>query len=85
MQVRIGAAEIAVKFTPDMQLRTQLQYDTITRCFRVLVRYRWEYRPETELFAALGETALAEGPLFDTRYRSQASESVLRLGHQFQF
>jgi hypothetical protein len=68
-----------------MQLRSQLQYDSVSRQLNALLRYRWEYAPGAELFAALGEAAEVTGAPPSLGYHSSGSELLLRLGHRFQF
>ncbi|MFO1410507.1 MAG: carbohydrate binding family 9 domain-containing protein [Steroidobacteraceae bacterium] len=84
-QIRIGQVELSLNFTPDMQLRSQLQYDSISRQMNALLRYRWEYAPGSEVFAAVGEAARITGAPPSLGYHSYGSELLLRLGHRFQF
>ena len=84
-QVRIGEFALILNFTPDMQLRSQLQYDSISRQLNGLLRYRWEYAPGAEVFAAVGEAARVTGAPPSLGYHSYGSELLLRLGHRFQF
>ena len=84
-QIRIGQLALSLNFTPDMQLRSQLQYDSVSELMSALLRYRWEYAPGAEIFAALGEAALASGTPPSLRYHSAGSEVLVRLGHRFQF
>jgi hypothetical protein len=84
-QIRIGQLTLSLNFTPDMQLRSQLQYDSVSELMSALLRYRWEYAPGAEIFAALGEAARASGTPPSLRYHSAGSEVLVRLGHRFQF
>jgi hypothetical protein len=84
-QIRIGQLALRLNFTPDMQLRSQLQYDSVTKQMNALLRYRWEYALGSELFAAIGEAARVTGALPSLGYHSSGSEVLLRLGHRFQF
>ena len=68
-----------------LQLRSQLQYDSISRQMNALLRYRWEYAPGSEVFAAVGEAARITGAPPSLGYHSYGSELLLRLGHRFQF
>lgn len=78
--VHIGMIDGVWNFTPDMSLRSQLQYDNISEKFAASLRYRWEWQPGTELLVVLGEDAtLAEG------YQSKASVFSVRLGKTFRF
>jgi hypothetical protein len=83
-QIRVGQLALNLNFTPDMQLRSQLQYDSVSRVMGALLRYRWEYAPGAEIFAALGEAALVTGSPPSLGYHSSGSELLLRLGHRFQ-
>jgi hypothetical protein len=83
-QIRVGQLALSLNFTPDMQLRSQLQYDSVSKLMSALLRYRWEYSPGAELFAALGEAALVTGTPPSLGYHSSGSELLLRLGHRFQ-
>jgi hypothetical protein len=84
-QVRIGQLALSLNFTPDMQLRSQLQYDSVSDLLNALLRYRWEYAPGSEIFAAVGEAARVTGALPSLGYHSSGSELLVRLGHRFQF
>jgi len=42
-----------VNFTPDMQFAMQAQYDNVSEGFGFLGRFRWEFRPGSEIFIAL--------------------------------
>jgi hypothetical protein len=84
-QIRVGQLALSLNFTPDMQLRSQLQYDSVSQLMSALLRYRWEYAPGAELFAALGEAALVSGSPPSLGYHSAGSEVLVRLGHRFQF
>jgi hypothetical protein len=70
-----------VNFTPDMQLALQLQYDNVSQDFGFLARYRWEYLPGSEFFAALGQGAL----IGNNRFLAQRTELSIRLGHTLRF
>jgi hypothetical protein len=77
-----------VNFTPDMQLVMQAQYDNISGNFGFLGRYRWEFRPGTELLVALGQTAYIPGtglPPAGTSAEFQATQLSIRLMHTFLF
>jgi hypothetical protein len=81
--VDIHVVELAsvVNFTPDMQLAIQAQYDNISEDFGFLARYRWEYLPGSELFAAFGQSALIP----DSRFVMQRTQFSIRLGHTLRF
>ena len=50
-------------------------------------RYRWEYEPGNEIFAAFGQGATVTGDSFLTGQRFAAQRSLLsiRIGHTFRF
>jgi hypothetical protein len=81
VDIHVLAAESVVNFTPDMQLAIQAQFDNISESFSFLARYRWEYQPGSELFAAFGQSAIIPG----TNFEAQTSQVSLRLGHTFRF
>jgi hypothetical protein len=69
---------VSINFTPDMQLRTQVQYDNISETFGLSSRYRWEFDPGSELFVSLGES----GELLNgNHYRSDTTQASIRIGH----
>jgi hypothetical protein len=70
-----------INFTPDMSLILQGQFDNISRNFGFAARYRWEYEPGQEIFAAFGQSALIPG----TEFQPQTSQFSFRLGHTFRF
>ena len=85
VNIHIIALEPVVNFTPNMEWRTQIQYDNITQRVGVLSRFRWEYTPESELFVSIGESALLQGPVFGPYYKSTNTQALVRLGQTFQF
>jgi hypothetical protein len=81
VDIHIASLTGNVTFTPDMQLAIQAQYDNISEAFGLLARYRWEFRPGTELLVAFGQAAVIPSTGFD----AQRSQLTVRLGHTFQF
>ena len=82
VEIQIYALNLTVNFTPDMQLRTQVQYDNISETFGLSSRYRWEYSPGAEFFVALGES----GDLINgDHYRSATTQATVRLGQLMRF
>jgi Carbohydrate family 9 binding domain-like len=82
VEIQIYALNVTLNFTPDMQLRTQSQYDNISRAFGMSARYRWEFMPGSEVFVALGES----GELFNgSHYRSSTTQASVRIGHLMRF
>lgn len=85
VDIHIGAYEMSIQFNPDMQLKLQMQYDNVSERFRGLLRYKWEPRLGTELFASIGEDAFINNSLLDRTYQSQRSTALVRIGHRLQF
>jgi len=81
IDIHVVEIESVVNFTPDMQLALQVQYDNISTDFGFLARYRWEYLPGSELFAAFGQSAMIP----NSRFVAQRSELSIRLGHTLRF
>lgn len=75
--VAISALDLTVNFTPDMSLRTQVQYDNISESMGLSARYRWEFNPGSELFFAIGESADVVGD----HYASNTTQFSVRIGH----
>ncbi|MEQ1752531.1 MAG: carbohydrate binding family 9 domain-containing protein [Micropepsaceae bacterium] len=82
VEIQIYAANLQINFTPDMQIRTQMQYDNISEDFGLSARYRWEFAPGSELFVALGESGQL---LHGSQYRSDTSQASVRIGHLERF
>ena len=81
VDIHVLTAEGEINFSPDMQIAFQAQYDNISEGFSFLGRYRWEFRPGSELFVALGQSAVIPGSVF----RFQTTQLSVRLGHTFRF
>jgi hypothetical protein len=64
-----------------MQTALQAQYDNISENLAFSARYRWEYRPGTELFVGIGQSALVSS----RRFTGQTTQATIRLGHTFRF
>jgi hypothetical protein len=79
--IQVGSLDASVNFTPDMQLRGQVQYDNISKDLQLSLRYRWEFAPGTELLVVLGDDATLSG----SYYQSHASQFSVRLGKTFRF
>jgi hypothetical protein len=81
VDINIGSIDGLINFTPDMQFAIQAQYDNISQSFGFLGRYRWEYRPGSELFVAIGQSALIPG----TDFTFQTTTVSVRLSRTFRF
>jgi hypothetical protein len=79
--IQVLSFDTSVNFTPDMQVRGQLQYDNISKNLELSLRYRWEFQPGTELLVVLGDDATLEGRY----YQSRVSQLSVRLGKTFRF
>ena len=79
--IHIGSLENTIAFTPDMSLKTDIQYDNISESFSVFSRFSWEPVPTQEVFIAVSHGALIERETFPQNYRAQSSSVSLRLGH----
>jgi hypothetical protein len=77
VDIHLLTADSVVNFAPDMQLAMQAQYDNISKSFGFLARYRWEFRPGSELFVALGQSAFV--PYHQVVF--QTTQFSIRLGH----
>ncbi len=77
--IHVGTLDFAVNFTPDMQVRAQLEYDNISQDLQTSIRYRWEFAPGTELLIVAGDDSFFNGQY----YRSRVSQFSVRLGHTF--
>jgi hypothetical protein len=88
VDIHVAAITGILNFTPDMQLVMQAQYDNISGNFGFLGRYRWEFRPGTELLVALGQTAYIPGtglPPAGTSAEFRATQLSIRLMRTFLF
>jgi hypothetical protein len=83
VDIHVLSMEGAVNFTPDMQLLLEAQWDNISENFTFAARYRWEYSPGNEIFAAFGQTAFIPTSPFD--FDAQTSLFTLRFGRTFQY
>ncbi len=81
LDIHAVSLSFITNFSPDMQLYTEAQYDNVTTKLALSVRYRWEYEPGQEIFAAIGQSALVPGQEFVSR----TTQAVVRLGHTFRF
>jgi hypothetical protein len=79
LAIHIASLDTSVNFTPDMQLRGQVQYDNIGKNLELSLRYRWEFQPGSELLVVLGDDATLSGRY----YQSHVSQFSVRLGKTF--
>jgi hypothetical protein len=81
VDIHVASVDGLINFTPDMQFAIQAQYDNISQRFGFLGRYRWEFRPGSELFVAVGQSALIP----ETGLEFQATTVSVRLSRTFRF
>ena len=81
LDIHALSLSLITNFSPDMQLYTEAQYDNVSERFAFSLRYRWEYEPGQELFAAFGQSAFIPGEEFVSR----STQAIIRLGHTFRF
>jgi hypothetical protein len=81
VDIHLATVDAVVNFTPVMQTALQAQYDNISENLAFSARYRWEYRPGTELFVGIGQSALVSS----RRFTGQTTQATIRLGHTFRF
>lgn len=81
--IHIASVNSVIAFTPDMTIKTEIQYDNISEAFTFFSRFSWEPIPEREIFLSFGHTALIDRTDFPRDFRSRRSSLALRLGHTF--
>ncbi|MEZ5891972.1 MAG: carbohydrate binding family 9 domain-containing protein [Parvularculaceae bacterium] len=81
--IHISALSSTIAFTPDMAIKTEVQYDNISEGFTWFSRFSWEPLPEREIFLAFGHTAIIDRQHFPKDFTSQGTSLALRLGHTF--
>ena len=82
VEIQIYALNVGLNFTPDMQLRTQVQYDNISQVVRAFGALSLGVRAGSEFFVSLGES----GDLIDGRhYTSSTTQLSVRVGQLMRF
>ncbi|WP_395076120.1 hypothetical protein, partial [Hyphococcus sp.] len=81
--VHIASIDSVIAFTPDMSIKTEIQYDNISEALTFFSRFSWEPVPEREIFLSFGHTAIIDRVAFPQQFASQNSSLALRLGHTF--
>ncbi len=81
--IHIASATSTIAFTPDMFIKTEVQYDNISEAFTFFSRFSWEPVPEREIFLSFGHSAIIERQGFPQDFTSLGSSLALRLGHTF--
>ena len=77
--IHVASLDLSANVTPDMEVRSQVQYDNISKDLELSLRYRWEFEPGAELLVVLGDNATLAG----NYYQSHASNFSVRLGKTF--
>lgn len=81
--IHVVSIDSTIAFTPDMTIKTEVQYDNISEALTFFSRFSWEPTPEREVFLSFGHTAIIERETFPNEFVSQGSSLALRLGHTF--
>ena len=81
VDIHVVALNGIINFTPDMQFAMQTQYDNISENFAFLGRFRWEFRPGSEIFIAAGQTAT----IAERQFLAQRTQFSFRVGHTLRF
>ena len=81
--IHIASIDSTIAFTPDMTIKTEVQYDNISEAFTFFSRFSWEPTPQREIFLSFGHTAIIDRNHFPREFVSQGSSLALRLGHTF--
>jgi len=79
VDIHLFSLESVINITPDMQFAMQAQYDNISEGFGFLGRYRWEFMPGSEMFVAIGQSAVVP----ERRIVLQTTQFSVRVGHTF--
>ena len=85
LDIHVGTIESTIAITPNMFIKSDVQYDNISENFSLLSRFTWEPTPEREIFISFGHTALIEEDRFPESFRAQGTSLALRLGQTFRF
>jgi hypothetical protein len=85
LQIHAATIENNINFSPDMTLGTEIQYNNISESMTWLSQFRWEPKPETEIFVSLGHSAIIEEDNFPERFESLGTSLSFRIGQTFRF
>jgi len=80
-EIYVGSLKFVVTPKPDLAFDTEFQYDNISGNLNMLARVRWEIRPGSEVFMAIGHSADVPAKDFPTDFTSNVSTAVIRIGH----
>lgn len=81
VDIHIATARTTLAFSPDMFADAEIQYDNISQNFTLFSRFRWEPRPEQEVFISFSHGAIIDRDAFPRSFRAQNSSFAIRLGH----
>ena len=82
VNIHVASLTGVVNFTPDMQIGLQAQYDNISGNIGFLARYRWEFRPGSDILLAVGQSAVVPAGL---GIQPQVTQASLRVTHTLRF
>jgi cellulose/xylan binding protein with CBM9 domain/uncharacterized protein DUF5916 len=82
VDIHVASLTGAINFTPDMQVAIQAQYDNISESVGFLARYRWEFRPGSDILLAIGQSAVVPAGL---GIQPQVTQASLRVTHTLRF
>jgi len=80
VDIHVLTTSSTINFTPNMAVALQAQWDSVSKDFGFLARYRWEFMPGSELFVALSQAGLVSGR---HGWEAQRSLMSIRIGHTF--
>jgi hypothetical protein len=76
----LSAGRVTVNFSPDLQLSSLLQYDTVSHSFGTNTRMRWTFHPYGDLFVVYNHN------LVDTSefgWRKQSNDLIVKFQYTF--
>lgn len=80
-EIYVGSLQLSITPTPNMELITEVQYDSISENLNVLSRFRWQINSASEIFIAVGHSAAVPSRDFPQEFESNVSTAVVRVGH----
>ena len=84
-EIYVTGLEGTITFSPDMQLRTEVQYDNISGNVNVFSRFNWVFSPGAELFIGLGHNADVPAGDFPNEFSSNVTTVTVRVGRTFAY
>ncbi len=83
--IYVTGMEGTVSFTPDMQLKTEVQWDNISGNLNVFSRFVWEFSPGSELFIGVGHNADVPARDFANEFSSNVSTVTVRVSRTLNY